>query len=67
MADLNSKVVSNHVNQIAAGKYALVGQNERGEMFVEFAERHNMKIHVILSSDRIEWLLYTWTSAGDRT
>ena len=43
MGDFNAKVGKDHGSQVA-GRYALGEQNERGEMLVEFAERHDLVI-----------------------
>lgn len=43
MGDVNAKVGSNHESQVSR-KCALGKQDERGEVFIDFAERHDFMI-----------------------
>ena len=66
MGDFNAKVGPGEIRKTCTGPYGIGTRNRRGEMLVEFAERHKFKIMLTFFKKRLN-KRWTWISPNGAT
>ena len=56
--NFNTKVGTGEIRETCTGSYGICTRNRRGDMLVEFAERHKLKI---INTSLKKWLNRRWT------
>ena len=66
MGDFNAKVGPGEIGETCTGSYGMGTRNTRGDMLVEFAERHKLKIMNTFFKKRLN-RRWTWISPNGAT